>query len=600
MRRSTSARTRASASACRHGADRPRRRHLAQPAARARQRRMGATLAGRSRQPGAQHAGRPARVLRQPGRRARRALRRAVRSRPVPGARRARRGRARPARRSDSRGRARRAAGGRRRPGGALGPRQHAGDRGVLRRGAGHAARRPPKPRPAVGDARVLGWLPHGPAAPLSGGAGAGAGPEPRPDRAGRRCRRGAARRRSRAARLRPRLRLRHPAPGARDEHPDVAGAAQYLLPAEHADRGALLRSRRQDRLRPGRLAQHRARRGDRLGRPEPFPVRRGLRPGFSRSATPPRHRCPHPDSAGSAALGLLRDPQLDHGERHGAAPRHRLHGVHAGLPDPAGDRHRPWFRHLHPGESMRSHRFAATLLLALAAALPVPAQTEAFPAKPVRLIVPPPPGGGLDVLSRLMAAKLSGYWGQQMIVDNRPGAAMAIGTAAAAKAPADGYTVLFVNDGGLVINPLITRDTPYTYRDFAPIGLWVAVPLIITVNDAVPARNFPEFLGYLRANPGKVNFALADDNSRLASELFKSVANVDYVHVPYKGAAPTMNAPMAGEAQFSINQAGAPVNAAKARKVRMVAVTSAQRSKGLPQLPTAVESGLPAYVTGT
>ncbi len=248
----------------------------------------------------------------------------------------------------------------------------------------------------------------------------------------------------------------------------------------------------------------------------------------------------------------------------------------------------------------MRSHRFAATLLLALAAALPAHAQNEAFPAKPVRLIVPSSPGGGLDVLSRLMAAKLSGYWGQQMIVDNRPGAAMAIGTAAAAKAPADGYTVVFVNDGGLVINPLITRDASYTYKDFAPVGLWVAVPLVITVTDAVPAKTLQEFLGYLRANPGKVNFALADDNSRLASELFKSVAKVDYVHVPYKGAAPTMNALMAGEAHFAITEPVASVNAAKSGKVRMLAVTSAQRSKGLPQLPTAAEAGLPGYVTGT
>jgi tripartite-type tricarboxylate transporter receptor subunit TctC len=248
----------------------------------------------------------------------------------------------------------------------------------------------------------------------------------------------------------------------------------------------------------------------------------------------------------------------------------------------------------------MRVHRFVAAALLASAAALSAHAQSQAFPAKPVRLIVPSSPGGGLDVLSRLMAAKLSGYWGQQMIVDNRPGAAMAIGTAAAAKAPADGYTVVFVNDGGLVINPLITRDAPYSYRDFAPVGLWVAVPLVISVNDAVPARTFPEFLAYLRANPGKVNFALADDNSRLASELFKSVANVDYVHVPYKGAAPSMNALMAGEAHFAITEPVASVNASKSGKVRMLAVTSAQRSKGLPQLPTAVESGLPGYVVGT
>src|SRR5260221_11533436 len=159
----------------------------------------------------------------------------------------------------------------------------------------------------------------------------------------------------------------------------------------------------------------------------------------------------------------------------------------------------------------MKIRSLAVLPLLALAAAMPWPAQSQDYPSKPVRLIVPAAPGGGLDVLSRLVSSKVSGYWGQQLLVGNRPGAGMAIGTAAAAKAPPDGYTVVFVNDGGLVINPLITPETPYTYRDFAPVGLWVTVPLVVSVTAASPAQTFHELLAQLRANPGKINFALAE-----------------------------------------------------------------------------------------
>ena len=237
--------------------------------------------------------------------------------------------------------------------------------------------------------------------------------------------------------------------------------------------------------------------------------------------------------------------------------------------------------------------------LVASAAAFSAAAVAQTYPDKPVRLIVPASPGGGLDVLSRLIAGKLSGYWGQQMIIDNRPGAGMAIGTAAAAKSPADGYTLLFVNDS-LVINPLVAPDITFTWRDFAPIGQWVGTPLMVTVREALPAKTFNEFLAHMRANPGRLNFALADDNSRLASEFFKALAGVDYVHVPYKGAAPSMNALMGGEADFSITDPVASINAAKSGKVRLIAVTASQRSKAFPQLPTVTESGVPGYVVGT
>ena len=240
-----------------------------------------------------------------------------------------------------------------------------------------------------------------------------------------------------------------------------------------------------------------------------------------------------------------------------------------------------------------------ASATLAISVALSTGAVAQTYPEKPVRLIVPASPGGGLDMLSRLVAGKLSGYWGQQLVIDNRPGAGMAIGTAAAAKSPADGYTLLFVNDS-LVINPLVTPDTPFTWRDFAPIGQWVGTPLMVTVRAGLPAKTFSDFLAYMRANPGGLNFAMADDNSRLASELFKGLAKVDYVHVPYKGAAPSMNALMGGEADFSITDPVASINAAKSGKVRLIAVTSAQRAKAFPQVPTVVESGVPGYIVGT
>jgi tripartite-type tricarboxylate transporter receptor subunit TctC len=247
----------------------------------------------------------------------------------------------------------------------------------------------------------------------------------------------------------------------------------------------------------------------------------------------------------------------------------------------------------------MKLRPLLSASLVVISAAFSAAGIAQTYPEKPVRLIVPASPGGGLDMLSRLVAGKLSGYWGQQMIIDNRPGAGMAIGTAAAAKSPADGYTLLFVNDS-LVINPLVAPQVTYTWRDFAPVGQWVGTPLMVTVSGALPAKTFSELLAHMRANPGRLNFAVTDDNGRLASEFFKGLARVEYVHVPYKGAAPAMNALMGGEADFSITDPVASINAAKSGKVRLIAVTSAQRSKAFPQLPTVAESGVPGYVVGT
>src|SRR5258706_5428183 len=247
----------------------------------------------------------------------------------------------------------------------------------------------------------------------------------------------------------------------------------------------------------------------------------------------------------------------------------------------------------------MKLRRLLFASLLAISAPFPAAVHSQAFPDRPVRLIVPASPGGGLDVLSPLVPSKLSGYWNQQLVIDTRPGAGMAIGTVAAAKSPADGYTLLFINDS-LVITPLVSPDASFTWRDFAPIGQWVGTPLMVTVREALPAKTFGDFLAHLRANPGRLNFAMADDNSRLASEYFKGLARVDYIHVPYKGAAPSMNALMCGEADFSITDPVSSIQAAKSGKVRLIAVTAAQRYKAFPQVPTVADSGIPGYVVGT
>ena len=227
-------------------------------------------------------------------------------------------------------------------------------------------------------------------------------------------------------------------------------------------------------------------------------------------------------------------------------------------------------------------------------------AQAQAYPAKPVRLIAPSAPGGGLDIFSRLIANKLSELWGQQMLVENKPGAAMAIGTDYVAKSPADGYTLLFVNDGGLIIGPLTSPNPTFSPRDFAPVGQWVAAPLIVLVNEALPVRSIQELIAELRSKPGKVHMGIGDNNSLLNAELFKLLAKVDFENVMYKGGAPMMQSVIAGETQFSISEPVSGMNAVKSGKVRALAVTSPQRAKKLPDLPTVIEAGVPGYVAGT
>jgi tripartite-type tricarboxylate transporter receptor subunit TctC len=224
-------------------------------------------------------------------------------------------------------------------------------------------------------------------------------------------------------------------------------------------------------------------------------------------------------------------------------------------------------------------------------------AHSQSYPTKPVRIISPYPPGGLGDLLPRAIAAGLTDSLGQQVIVENRPGASQIIGMQAAAKSPPDGYTLVFGSVTSLAINPSAHKSLPYDpVRDFAPVALCVTTPLYLVVHPSVPARSVRDLIGLARSQPGKLAFASGGKGSsnHLAAELFKSFTGVDVLHVPYKGAGPAMIDVMAGHVDFMFGAAG--LAEAKAGKVRVLAVTSARRASAAPQVPTVADSGLRGY----
>ena len=235
-----------------------------------------------------------------------------------------------------------------------------------------------------------------------------------------------------------------------------------------------------------------------------------------------------------------------------------------------------------------------AALALACASVL---AHAQSYPVKPVRIISPYPPGGLGDLLPRAVAVGLTEMLGQQVIVENRPGASQIIGMQVAAKSPPDGYTLVFGSVTSLAINPSAQRNLPYDpVKDFAPVSLCVTTPLYLVVHPTVPAASVKELIAIARARPGKLTFGSGGNGSsnHLAAELFRSLARVDLLHVPYKGAGPAMIDVMAGHIDLMFGAAG--LTEAKAGKVRVLGVTSAKRSAAAPNVPTLAESGVPGY----
>ncbi|WP_183027708.1 tripartite tricarboxylate transporter substrate binding protein [Variovorax sp. UMC13] len=254
----------------------------------------------------------------------------------------------------------------------------------------------------------------------------------------------------------------------------------------------------------------------------------------------------------------------------------------------------------------MHSIRFPSSarrrLLLAAGAALclaaPAFAQAQAYPTKPVRLVVPYPPGGPTDIVARLVAQKLSEQLGQQFIIDNRPGAGANTGAELVARSPADGYT-LVVATTAHAINPSLFKNLGYSLaKDFAPVSLLTSGPLVIVANPALPAKNVAELIALAKARPGELNFASSGNgqSTHLSAELFASMAGVKMNHIPYKGSAPALTDTMGGQTQLMFDTMLSAMPHVKGGKLKALAVTSATRSPVAPDVPTVAESGLPGY----
>jgi tripartite-type tricarboxylate transporter receptor subunit TctC len=245
--------------------------------------------------------------------------------------------------------------------------------------------------------------------------------------------------------------------------------------------------------------------------------------------------------------------------------------------------------------------RLLATLVLAGAGALPLlpAAHADAFPDKPVTLVVPFPPGGPTDAMARTLAAEMKDRLGQPMIVENRAGAGGNIGTEYVARATPDGQTLLFGTSGPLAINASLYRKVSYDpVKSFAPVIQVGHLPNILVVNPSVPAKNVKELIAYAKANPGKLSYASSGNgaSSHLAGVLFNASADVDLQHIPYKGTGPALNDLLGGQVSMSFTDVLTALPYVKAGRLRALGVTTAQRSQSLPEVPTVAEQGVPGY----
>jgi len=254
--------------------------------------------------------------------------------------------------------------------------------------------------------------------------------------------------------------------------------------------------------------------------------------------------------------------------------------------------------RHCPVSRSLR--QAAACALVGLATAVVAPTVLgQAFPTHAAKLVVPFPPGGPLDSTGRLIADKVSAAWGQPVVVENKPGAGGNIGADLVAKSAPDGYTIVMGALSTHAVNPSLYSKMPYdAVKDFAPITLVAVTPNVLVVNPKLPVNSVKDLVAYAKANPGKLSFASGSNGSagHLAGELFKTDTGTDIVHIPYKGAAPAMQALLAGDVQFMFDNLASAMAQVKAGKVKALAVTTPQRSPLAPDLPTMAEAGLPGF----
>lgn len=227
-------------------------------------------------------------------------------------------------------------------------------------------------------------------------------------------------------------------------------------------------------------------------------------------------------------------------------------------------------------------------------------AQEPKFPTKPIRMVVGYAPGGGSDIMARLIAPQITDAMGQQVVVENRPGVAQNIAAEYVAKSPADGYT-LFLSSAALGVNVSLYPSLNYDpVKDFAPVAVFATSPNLLLVHPSFPARSIKEFIAVVKKNPGKLNFSSSGSGStqHLSGEMLKLMIKGDFTHIPYKGTGPSLIALVSGEVDFSFSNI--PAAQPMMSRIRALGITSAKRSALLPELPTMAESGLPGFLTQT
>ena len=237
---------------------------------------------------------------------------------------------------------------------------------------------------------------------------------------------------------------------------------------------------------------------------------------------------------------------------------------------------------------------------LAAMVATAAPALGQAYPTKPIRIVAPSTPGDAPDVIARLVADKLSVALGQQVVVDNKPGAGGVVGSESVAKAPPDGYTLIMGNAGSHGINAAVYSRLPYDIqRDFAPVSQVAIAPNVMVINPSVPANSVAEFIAYAKSQPGKLSYASGGNGSsaHMSMELFKAMAGIDVQHIPYKGSSPALTDLIGGQVSVFIGNMPPTVPHIKSGKLRALAVTTKSRSALMPELPT-ISDTLPGYET--
>ncbi|MEI8151955.1 MAG: tripartite tricarboxylate transporter substrate binding protein [Hyphomicrobiales bacterium] len=246
----------------------------------------------------------------------------------------------------------------------------------------------------------------------------------------------------------------------------------------------------------------------------------------------------------------------------------------------------------------MTQRTFAAALVLGVSTAL---ASAQGFPERAVKIIVPTAPGGSIDTTARVIAERLQAKWGEPVVIENRAGAAMRIGAEAVQKSPADGYTLLVAHDGTMAINPLVFADLPYDpQKDFVPLGLVVSIPEALMLNKDLPANSVVELIALAKKEPGKLTHASGGSATLLALELFKAMAGIDIRSIPYRGGAPAVTATISGETSMIIADLTTGSAGLQSDRIRTLAVTSKERSKKYPDVPTLDEAGVKGYEVNT